>query len=231
MCQPLQRSHGESTNQRHDGSSRQRSAQELEGRGFPRARWRPQPWWLIFLVLMMANYLLMRVFFPEPSSITIPYTFFKKQVEAGNVEDVTSVGDSIQGSFKAEVTYPAQESPSAERQRTGAASADQPKPRTSKRFKTQRPAFADPGLERLLEEKGVVIEAVDESVSSWFKLLVGFGPTLLLIAAFVWISRRAAAAAVAGCSASAAAAPSATARSSRRSPSTTSPASTRPRTS
>ena len=52
-------------------------------------------------------------------------------------------------------------------------------------FKTQRPAFADPDLERRLDEKGVVIKAVDESASSWFKLLVGFGPTLLLIAAFV----------------------------------------------
>ena len=34
------------------------------------------------------------------------------------------------------------------------------------RFKTQRPVFADPGLEKLLEEKGVVVEAVDESASS-----------------------------------------------------------------
>jgi cell division protease FtsH len=40
----------------------------------------------------------------------------------------------------------------------------------------------------------VVIEALGESVSSWFKLLVGFGPTVLLIAAFVWMSSRAAAA-------------------------------------
>jgi cell division protease FtsH len=59
-------------------------------------------------------------------------------------------------------------------------------------FKTQRPVFADPGLEGLLEEKSVVIEAVDESGSSWFTLLVGFGPTVLLIGAFVWVSRRAA---------------------------------------
>ena len=63
---------------------------------------------------------------------------------------------------------------------------------------TQRPAFADQDLERRLEEKGVVVKAVDENASSWFKLLVGFGPTLLLIAAFVWISRRAAAAAGGG---------------------------------
>jgi cell division protease FtsH len=154
----------------------------------------PQSWWVIFLVLLIANQVLMRVFFPEPSSITIPYTFFKKQVQAGNVGNVTSVGDSIQGSFKTDVTFPP-----ARSEPPGANAPPPPPPeqvasRTSKRFKTQRPAFADPGLEKLLEEKGVVIEAIDESVSSWFKLLVGFGPTVLLIAAFVWISRRAAAA-------------------------------------
>jgi cell division protease FtsH len=44
----------------------------------------------------------------------------------------------------------------------------------------------------------VIIKAVDENASSWFKLLVGFGPTLLLIGAFVLISRRAAAAAGGG---------------------------------
>jgi cell division protease FtsH len=156
-------------------------------------RMRPQLWWLIFAVLMMANYVVTRVFFPEPSSITIPYTFFKQQVAAGNVENVTSVGDSIQGGFKAAVTYPPEKS-AAPNANAPAADADQVKPHTAMRFKTQRPAFADPGLETLLEEKGVVIDAVDENASSLFKLLVGFGPTLLLIAAFVWVSRRAAAA-------------------------------------
>jgi len=141
---------------------------------------------------MTGNYLVMRVFFPEPSSITVSYTFFKKQVEAGNVENVTSVGDSIRGSFKTEVTYPPQGSQAPSAKAPTSPPSDQSQPRTSLRFKTQRPVFADPGLERLLEEKGVVIEAVDESGSSWFTLLVGFGPTLLLIAAFIWISRRAA---------------------------------------
>ena len=69
-------------------------------------RWPPQPWWLVFLVLVTVNYLGKRVFFREPSSITVPYTFFKAQVDAGNVEDVTSVGDAIQGRFKTNVTYP-----------------------------------------------------------------------------------------------------------------------------
>jgi cell division protease FtsH len=153
-------------------------------------RRRPQPWWLLFLVLLSVNYLVAQLFFPEPSSITIPYTFFKQQVEAGNVADVTSVGDSIQGSFKSNTTYPPQGS--------GPPAAGARKPRSSMQFRTQRPAFADQELERRLDDKGVVIKAIDENTSSWFKVLVGFGPTLLLIGAFVWLSRRAAAAAGGG---------------------------------
>ncbi len=146
---------------------------------------RPTRWWLLFLVIMLANYLATQFFFPDPTSITVPYTFFKQQVEAGNVADVTSVGDAIEGSFKSNTTYPPKG--------TGAA-ADAPKARTSMQFRTQRPAFADQDLEKRLDEKGVVIKAIDENPSSWFKLLVGFGPTLLLVGAFVFLSRRAAAA-------------------------------------
>jgi len=163
-----------------------------------RSRWRPQPWWLIFLVFVIANYVVTRVFFPEPSSLTIPYTFFKQQVAAGNVADVTSVGDSIRGSFKTKVTYPPQGSQAPPGKAPASPPADRPKPRTSLQFKTQRPAFAGQDLERRLEEKGVVIRAVDENASSFFKLLIGFGPILLLIGAFVWLSRRAAAAAGGG---------------------------------
>jgi len=135
---------------------------------------------------MAANYAITQVFFPDPSSIVVPYTFFKQQVEAGNVANVTSVGDAIQGSFKATTTYPPQG--------TKPAPANGAKPRASMQFRTQRPAFADQDLEKRLDDRGVVINAVDENMSSWFKLLVGFGPTLLLVGAFVWFSRRAAAA-------------------------------------
>jgi cell division protease FtsH len=147
---------------------------------------RPRPWWLFFLVIMLANYLATQFLFPDPVSITVPYTFFKQQVEAGNVADVTSVGDAIQGTFKSNTTYPPKG--------TGAPPADAPTPRASMQFRTQRPAFADQDLEKRLDEKGVIIKAVDENASSWFKLLVGFGPTLLLVGAFVLFSRRAAAA-------------------------------------
>jgi len=163
-----------------------------------RPRWQPQSLWLIFLLVMIANYLVTKVFFPEPPAITIPYTFFKKQVEADNVAEVTSLGDSIQGSFKTNVTYPPEKLPAPTGSAPASPLADQSEALTSIQFKTQRPTFADQDLESRLEEKGVVIKAVDENASSWFKVLVSFGPTLLLIGAFVWISRRTAAAAGGG---------------------------------
>jgi cell division protease FtsH len=139
-------------------------------------RLRPRPWWLTVLAVMAANWALMRVLAPEPSHVSIPYTLFKEQVQAGNVEEVTSQGDAIQGAFRNEVTYP-REGPTA---------------RTALRFETLLPAFANPGLETLLEEKGVVINArpLDEGLPLWQSLLFGFGPTLLLIVGFVWMNQR-----------------------------------------
>jgi FtsH Extracellular len=99
---------------------------------------RPKPWWLIFPALLLANYLLVRVFFPEPSSVTIPYTVFKTQVQTGNVQDVTSVGDSIQGTFKTGVTYPPEAAPTPNANAPAPRPSDRPTPRTSMAFRTQR---------------------------------------------------------------------------------------------
>ncbi len=155
---------------------------------------RPQPWWLIFLAVVVGHYVLMRVFFPQPEAVTIPYTMFKEQIVAGNVERVTSAGDAISGTFKKEVTYPLPKGDAPSATPTVSFLGDADGPHTSLRFHTQRPVFADPGLETLLLEKGVQIDAVDERGSSLFELLVSFGPTLLLIGAFVWVSRRSASA-------------------------------------
>src|SRR6185369_9465775 len=113
--------------------------------------------------------------------------------EAGNVVSVTSIGDTIHGTLKTEVRYPPEEKPPPDASAPAKALVERLSPQSSRPFQTQRPVFADPGLEALLESKGVMIDARDESVPSWLNLLIGFGPTLLLIAAFVWLSRRAAA--------------------------------------
>jgi cell division protease FtsH len=141
---------------------------------------RPRPWWISFIVVLILNYLLVQLFLPERAQqrIDVPYTFFKQQVMADNVSEVTSRADVIQGTFKAPVTYP----------------PDQANAPTSSLFQTVQPQFADPGLETLLEQHGVTINAhsLDEARPWWQTLLLSFGPTLLLIGLFFWISSRAA---------------------------------------
>src|ERR671938_1678824 len=61
--------------------------------------WRQWPWWLSFLILLAANYLLVNLLVPpEGGRVQVSYTFFVQQVEANNVEEVDSRGDTIQGS-------------------------------------------------------------------------------------------------------------------------------------
>ena len=182
----------------------------------PLRRW---PWWVSFLVLLIANYFLINLVAPpQGNRVTVSYTFFKQQVEANNVAEISSRADMIQGTFKQEVTYPPDAADSAA---------------TVHEFSTVRPAFADPGLETLLNAHGVIINArpLDEPRNPLLTLLLSFGPTLLLIGGFLWLSRRAAARWAAALSAWARATPSATTRPTppRRSRSPTWRASKRPR--
>jgi cell division protease FtsH len=130
-------------------------------------------------ILLVVTYLIFNVFAPgQPARMDVSYTVFKQQVEAGNVAEVTSRSDVIQGSFKQPVTHTTPGS-------------DQP--RTMREFSTVRPDFADPGLETMLFEQGVTINArpLDEPRNPLLTLLLSFGPTVLLIARFLWLSTRA----------------------------------------
>jgi cell division protease FtsH len=118
--------------------------------------------------------------------VQIPYSpTFLEQVQAGNVSQISSTGDSIQGTFKTAVTYP-----------PGSKSAS---PTTL--FSTQIPSFANGSqLQQQLESKDVTINAhpVQTNPSLLSELLFGFGPTILLVLLFVFLMRRAAGAAGAG---------------------------------
>ena len=109
----------------------------------------------------------------------VPYQpFFVDQVEAGNVEEISSRGDSIEGELERSARY----DPPGD---------DDPFDVT--RFKTEVPEFIDRrGLTRLLEEQAVVINAQppEEGRSLWLSLVLGFVPTMLLVGAIVWIYRR-----------------------------------------
>ena len=144
----------------------------------------PRRTWLTFLVILVVNFLLVRVLFPSGDApVKVPYTLFKEEVTKGNVERIYSRGESLTGRFDSAVTYPA-----APDTVTGA------QPQAVTTFATTLPAFVDPGLEGLLITNGVEISAepIEGSGNPILTFLFGFGPALLLILFYVWIYRRAA---------------------------------------
>ena len=105
--------------------------------------------------------------------------FFLQQVQAGKVKSISSKGDTIQGTLKAKVRYPAHDKNA--------------KPTTL--FATEVPTYWNNAqLTALLKEKNVNITAkpTSESRSLIAELLLGFGPTLLIVGLFVLLARRAA---------------------------------------
>ena len=111
----------------------------------------------------------------EVTRIRVPYSpFFLQQVRAGNVRSITSTGSKIQGDF----VHPAKPA--------GAAGA-------AVRFVTEIPAFADTNqLSRLLQAHGVVVNAtpLDTGGPLWERLLLGLGPTVVVLLILLWIFRR-----------------------------------------
>jgi cell division protease FtsH len=145
----------------------------------------PRKTWLWFVLILLANYLLMRLLMPSADApVTVPYTLFKEEVKKGNVKAIFSRGETIKGRFAAPVTYP----PAGE-QRAAPAGESQ----TATTFTTTLPAFVDPGLEAFLIEHGVEISAkpIQTGGNLWVTFLFGFGPALLLILFYVWMFRRA----------------------------------------
>src|SRR5712691_5684105 len=135
-------------------------------------------------IVLLANVVIPNVLFApaQPTTVTLPYEVFKQQVVADNVLSVTTPGDAITGVTKT----PVKESP------TSTVSATH--------FTTQHPSFANDGLELLLEQHGVTINAKPENPPPpfWETLLFSFGPTLLIVIAVLYLIRRAAGAGGAG---------------------------------
>ena len=150
----------------------------------------PRKSWLVFLVILLVNYFLVRSLFPAPGDpLTIPYTIFKAQANKGNVASIYSRGTSVEGRLKSPITWPTEEKAAKVE---GPIKALAPKPRTGDTFTTELPAFVDPGLETLLIDHGVEISAVPiHEGGAWSTLIFGFGPAILIIAFYVWIYRRA----------------------------------------
>ncbi|MEA2196590.1 MAG: cell division protease FtsH [Solirubrobacteraceae bacterium] len=134
---------------------------------------------LIFVALFVAlNVAFARLFAPgAPPRVPIAFApSFLTQVQAGHVSSIATRGDTIVGTFKAAQRYPA----------TGVSTT---------LFSTEVPVFWNTDqLSALLQAKGVRINAqsTTQTASVPARLLLGFGPTLLIVGLFVLVARRAA---------------------------------------
>jgi cell division protease FtsH len=158
-----------------------------DGRGAP-----PQPkppmlptkrrktFWAVLLGLLALNVLFAVTTGDPEKSTRVPYEpFFIDQVRAGNVQEISSEDQTIQGRLK--------------RTRPFTPVGEDAKTVQVDRFDTQVPAFVETReLTELLDSKNVVTNASppDDGRSLLGTILLGFGPTILLVALFIWLMRR-----------------------------------------
>ena len=146
----------------------------------PMIPWSPRRFIVILVSLLLLNWVLVQVFAPAEKEIRVPYTpTFLNQLRDGNVKEISSTGETLQGEFKKDVKY---------------------QDESAKRFETEVPTFADEEqLANLLEEHDVVVNAKPPGSRSLLEtILFSFGPTILLVALFIWFFRRAASAGAGG---------------------------------
>jgi cell division protease FtsH len=164
-----------------------RVAPAPDGRGMPDShkpspphRWRG--FWIVVLALLAVNWI--SVLVAQPSGqprVTIPFSpFFLSEVKSGQVKSISSKADQINGTFNAKVRYPPSDK--------NATPTDL--------FSTQVPTFWNhQALTALLQDHSVQVNAENPNPGTpvWEEIILGFGPTLLLVGLFVLLARRAAA--------------------------------------
>ena len=148
---------------------------------FPGRRW--MLW--VLLGILAVNIFGASLIPDGPRRIRVPYNRFVAEIDAGNVKEVRSRGETVQGSFKNEVTL-----------KDGTTS------QSGKFFKVEIPTWQnkDTLSEKINAQKDLDVNAdpVDEPRSPLQTLLFSFGPTLLIFGLILWFMRRAAAGAGGG---------------------------------
>ncbi|MFC4564099.1 ATP-dependent zinc metalloprotease FtsH [Nocardiopsis mangrovi] len=178
---------------REPGRERDREGGGRDGRG--RDERSPDPWrtegvpsgkddtpkrpdWRRFIitlaVLYLAFFVVTWVADLQHKVRSIPYTTFSREVAEGNVRDVYSSGETIEGRLKAARPVPDQ------------------RDETYTEFTTERPVFADDDIYRALVDKGVVVRAepVDQRRGVWSNLFWAILPVLAFGFFWFWLLRR-----------------------------------------
>jgi cell division protease FtsH len=133
-----------------------------------RSRW----FWVFFLVTLAANWYVFTSTSKEPQPVDVPYSFFREQVSADNVASVTARGRSLEVVFKRQTEIP------------GGVGAEET-------VQTLVPDFVtDDSLPALLAQDAVVTAEAPKGPSILLTVLLGFGPTVLLVFLFVFLLSR-----------------------------------------
>jgi cell division protease FtsH len=163
-----------------------RVAPAPDGRGMPDQH-KPRPphrlrgFWIFVVVLLAVNWISVLAFRPSSSEprVKVPFSpYFLQQLEGDHIKSISSKGDTIQGTFTTKLRYPPNDT----------------KVTPTTLFATEVPTFWNNAeLTALLRSKGVQVNAqsTSKSTSLLAEILLGFGPTLLIIALFVLLARRA----------------------------------------
>ena len=165
------------------GSSRSGTGRNPKPPVSPFAQFRSVRFWVTLGIVLAANILISNFLFQpsQPKSVTIAYSAFIQQVTDNNVVSITSVGTTITGTSKQAVK-------------------DVNGKDTATRFTTEIPVYAGTTLEPLLEQHNVtqLAKPITDQTPLWQTLLFSFGPTVLFLGLFLYISRRMAGAGSAG---------------------------------
>ncbi len=162
-----------------------RVAPAPDGRGLPDQH-KPTPphrlrsFWMFVIVLLAINWISVLLFQPgEQSRVRIPFNpYFLQQVQANKVHSITTTGNTVDGTFTAKIKYPSNDKNAV----------------ATKFFDTEVPVFWNrDSLTALLQDHNVQVNAKSTSqhTSLLAEILLGFGPTLLLVGLFVLLARRA----------------------------------------
>ena len=130
--------------------------------------------WIWFVLFATMLFFIFRT--SQPPNVTLPYTDFVKQVQKGNVKEITVKEKQITGTFKTAYTVPAD---TAKKDTT-----------SYKYFSSILPPFGDPSLMKMLEENSVTVNA-EASDNSWLSaFLITMLPWFLVLGYFFYIRSR-----------------------------------------
>jgi len=158
-------------------------------------------WWLMSLAVLI--WYVAGMWPWSKSKAPIPYSLFLAQVRENNVSRVHITGDVIKGEFVKQIVWPPVESPTEPSSKPAqppsasppsiSPSAAPQAPTAYSEFSTTFPAtVTDPGMMPLLIAHHVVVDVSSSSLPWFVEMLVTWGPLILLLGFFWWMSNRAA---------------------------------------